>query len=144
MKEKGKVNRLNVLNRRKNDICPFITLQSKKSKPWPRKASRSVNTEYRYVKTNNNLCAAPPAPPSSSLLPLLSPGADPGFPERGGALLSFDQMERSERSVITAWGPGARWAKPWRGSRGQSPRELLGFGHFNMLKLAYFEVYFVT
>ena len=35
-----------------------------------------------------------------------------------------DWIERSERSVIMAWGPGP---KPWQGSRGQSPRNLFDF-----------------
>ena len=82
---------------------------------------------------------------SSCKLPWSSPpvfsanaGADPGFSERGAPLkMWLNRAERAKRHNGVGsrdplkgpwWGPGA---KPWRGSRGQCPRKLLGFFAFS-------------
>ena len=64
----------------------------------------------------------------------------------------IERSERSERSVITAWGPGARLRAPG-GVEGQSPGgspegrapgSFRVFLHFNILKRAYFGNFFIT
>ena len=59
------------------------------------------------------------------------PGADPGFPERGGHHWKCDWIERSERSVIML---GGSRGEALAGSRGQSPRNRFGLLYFNPLK----------
>ena len=67
--------------------------------------------------------------------------------------VQVERSERSERSVLTAWGPGARsrapggvqGQRPGGGPGGQSPRKLLGFQGFSDPKtplLALFFFYF--
>ena len=78
------------------------------------------------------------------------PGADPGFSERGHHIhWKCDSKECSKRSVITAWGSGARsrapggvqGRSPGKGPEGRAPRSSWVFLHFNTLKRAFWDLF---